>query len=193
MKEVEPRRMTTRETTTMARSLAGQQATSGKVGRGALAFPVSSWVSISGVGVLPMTLSAWHQRNDTLEGGYCSMFAGASGNYYLFFLNGSDAAAMWISNPSAAAYGFGYTEPNDGQWHLYTVVINSASSQSLYVDGAFISTVNSGLNLTTYPVRFLGAQEVTVSALWMTFVSTTARLLGHRFWRCIMGGSDAGK
>lgn len=129
---------------------------SGKVGRGALAFPVSSWVSISGVGVLPMTLSAWHQRNDTLEGGYRSMFAGASGNYYLFFLNGSDAAAMWISNPSAAAYGFGYTEPNDGQWHLYTVVINSASSQSLYVDGAFISTVNSGLNLTTYPVRFLG-------------------------------------
>jgi prepilin-type N-terminal cleavage/methylation domain-containing protein len=125
----------------------------GKVGAFALSFSGTPAMSISGIGSLPMTLSAWHQRNDAVENADWRDVLAASGNYhYLIFQSGTDVAGIF----NAGFYSFGYTEPNDGQWHLYTVVYNSASSQTLYVDGNYVSTISSGLNPTTYPIVYVG-------------------------------------
>ena len=133
-------------------SLGSNKWLAGKIGNSALSFN-GGVMTIPSIGTLPMTVSAWHKRNDAVEPANSRDVFSALGNYhFLIFQISSYGACIF----NAGNYCFGYIEPNDGQWHLYTVVYNSISSQALYVDGTFISTVNSGLNPTTYPIIHVG-------------------------------------
>lgn len=51
---------------------------------------------------------------------------------------------------------FGYTPPIDGRFHNYVVIYNSASTATLYVDGAFVTTIAIVLDLQTSPIGSIG-------------------------------------
>lgn len=51
---------------------------------------------------------------------------------------------------------FGYNPPLDSKFHSYCVVYTSGASASLYVDGAFISTVSTSLDLTIRTIGSIG-------------------------------------
>jgi hypothetical protein len=111
---------------------------------------ISSPVGTSGF----TTATVWYKRNESASASnWRTLLATTSTNIHHLISN-SISRNLGIFDGSFK--DFGYNPPTDGMMHNYTVVYQSTINASLYVDGNFISTVNTILNLQTSPIGSIG-------------------------------------
>ena len=100
------------------------------------------------------TLSIWYNR---VEGNsstsWRTLYSTISTNHH-HLISQSTTRELGIWDGSFR--GFGYIPPIDGKFHNYTVVYQSATNATLYVDGQLISTITIILNLLTYSIGSIG-------------------------------------
>jgi hypothetical protein len=100
------------------------------------------------------TLSTWYNR---VEGNssttWRTLYATTSTNTH-HLISQSTTRELGIYDGSFR--GFGYTPPIDGKFHNYTVIYQSATNATLYVDGQFISTIVVVLDLSTSLIGSIG-------------------------------------
>ena len=101
-----------------------------------------------------ITVSVWYKRNDSVSStSWRTIFATTSTNiHHLIFQQTSVILGIF----DGGFRSFGYVPPNDSNFHNYTVIYQNAVNASLYVDGVFISTVNTSLNFSTSPIGSIG-------------------------------------
>ncbi len=101
-----------------------------------------------------MTASVWYRRTEASSSGTWRTILGhKTANIHQLILNNTSRhLGIW----DGAFRDFGYTAPNDGAWHNFTVIYDSAGTAKLYVDGGFISQVTTTLNLAANPIGTIG-------------------------------------
>jgi hypothetical protein len=101
-----------------------------------------------------ITASVWYQRDESSSSGsWRTILATTSTNiHHLISQQTSRNLGVW----DGSFRDFGYLPPVDGMFHNYTVLYNSGLSASLYVDGVFISTVSTSLDLAVSPIGSIG-------------------------------------
>jgi hypothetical protein len=100
------------------------------------------------------TVSIWYNRVEAVSSTtWRTLFATTSTNiHHLISQDPSRLLGIW----DGSFKSFGYTPPIDGRFHNYTVVYQSGTNATLYVDGIFISTISTILNLATSPIGSIG-------------------------------------
>jgi hypothetical protein len=100
------------------------------------------------------TVSIWYNRVEAASStSWRTLFATSSTNIH-HLISQSTIRVLGIWDGSFKS--FGYTPPIDGKFHNYTVVYQSATNATLYVDGIFVSTISTILNLVTSPIGSIG-------------------------------------
>lgn len=101
-----------------------------------------------------LTASIWYRRDDSVSSStWRTIMATLSTNiHHLILQDSTRILGIW----DGSFKSFGYTPPNDGLFHNLCVVYQSGVNASLYVDGVFISTVNTTLNFSTSPISSIG-------------------------------------
>lgn len=101
-----------------------------------------------------LTASVWYRRNETDSStSWRTIFSTASTNIHHLILNSSSRVlGIW----DGAFKSFGYLPPLDNKFHNYTVIYNTGTSASLYVDGTFVINITTTLNLSTSPIGTIG-------------------------------------
>jgi hypothetical protein len=100
------------------------------------------------------TVSIWYNRVEAVSSTtWRTLFATTSTNVH-HLISESTSRVLGIFDGSFRS--FGYTPPIDGKFHNYTVVYQSATNATLYVDGIFVSTIAIVLNLATSPIGSIG-------------------------------------
>jgi hypothetical protein len=100
------------------------------------------------------TLSTWYNRvEENSSTTWRTLYATISTNIH-HLISQSTTRELGIFDGSFR--GFGYTPPIDGKFHNYTVIYQSATNATLYVDGQFTSTISIILNLSTSLIGSIG-------------------------------------
>lgn len=101
-----------------------------------------------------LTASVWYKRDEaSSSSSWRTILGHKTANIHPLILNNvSRNLGIW----DGAFRDFGYTVPNDGSWHNFTVIYNSAGNAKLYVDGTYVSQVTTTLNLATNPIGTIG-------------------------------------
>ncbi len=100
------------------------------------------------------TVSIWYNRVEAVSStSWRTLFATTSTNVHHLISRNTDRI-LGIFDGSFRS--FGYNPPIDGKFHNYTVVYQSATNATLYVDGIFVSTIAIVLNLSTSPIGSIG-------------------------------------
>ena len=100
------------------------------------------------------TLSTWYNRvEENSSNTWRTLCATTSTNiHHLISQSTTRELGIW----DGSFRGFGYTPPIDGKFHNYTVIYQSATNATLYVDGQFISTIVVILDLSTSLIGSIG-------------------------------------
>jgi len=99
------------------------------------------------------TFSFWYKR---VAGSTWKAVANRpANNIHHIMIDSAFNIGYWNSGFSSA----GYTVPNDGQYHHYTVVINNNSTYTLYVDGKYHNQIAFNIDTTTYPITHIGGGQ----------------------------------
>ncbi len=106
----------------------------------------------------PVSVSVWYARVDSESAtNWRSIFADLTANiHHLILQQTTNIMGIW----DGSFKSFGYTPPNDSIFRNYTVVYNSGSSASLYINGELFSTISTILNLSTNPIGSIGNWSV---------------------------------
>ena len=100
------------------------------------------------------TLSIWYSR---VEGNsstsWRTLFATTNTNVH-HLISQNTTRVLGVFDGSFRS--FGYTPLIDGKFHNYSVIYQSGTNATLYVDGIFFSTINIILNLETSPIGSIG-------------------------------------
>jgi len=100
------------------------------------------------------TATLWYKRDEgSASSSWRTLLGHVSSNYH-HLISQSTTRNMGIWDGSFK--DFGYNPPDDGEWHHYAVIYDSGVSADLYVDGNYISQVDTTLNLVTYPIGTIG-------------------------------------
>lgn len=101
-----------------------------------------------------LTVSVWYRRNETDSSpDWRTILSTASTNIHHLILNSSSRLlGIW----DGSFKSFDYLPPLDDKFHNYTIIYNSGTSASLYVDGVFVINISTTLNLSTSPIGTLG-------------------------------------
>jgi hypothetical protein len=100
------------------------------------------------------TVSIWYNRVEANSStSWRTLFATTGSNVHHLI---SQATTRVLGIFDGSFRSFGYTPQIDGKFHNYTVIYNSATNATLYVDGVFISTISIVLNLTTSTIGSIG-------------------------------------
>jgi hypothetical protein len=100
------------------------------------------------------TVSIWYNRVEAVSStSWRTLFATTSTNVH-HLISQSPSRVLGVFDGTFRS--FGYTPPIDGKFHNYTVVYQSATNATLYVDGIFVSTITIVLNLATSPIGSIG-------------------------------------
>lgn len=104
--------------------------------------------------VTPVTATVWYRRSD-VDGSstWRSLLATASTNIHHLIVH-STTKSLGVFD--GAFKDFSFVPQVDNLFHTYTVVYNNSTTASLYVDGTFISSLSTTLNLSTSPFGTLG-------------------------------------
>lgn len=100
------------------------------------------------------TLSLWYKRSESDASSTWRTLAGdiSANIHHLISRSTTRNLGIW----DGSFKDFGYSPPNDGNWHHYLVVYTSGSSAKLYVDGVYINQIATTLDLTTNPIGSVG-------------------------------------
>ena len=100
------------------------------------------------------TLSVWYNRVENVSSTtWRTLFATTSTNVH-HLISQSTTRVLGVFDGSFRS--FGYTPLIDGKFHNYSVVYQSGTNATLYVDGIFFSTINMVLNLETSLIGSIG-------------------------------------
>jgi len=100
------------------------------------------------------SVSIWYNRIESVSSiSWRTLFATATTNIH-HLISQDTTRVLGVFDGSFRS--FGYTPPIDGNFHNYTVVYQSATNATLYVDGIFFSTISIILNLETSPIGSIG-------------------------------------
>ena len=100
------------------------------------------------------SVSIWYNRVESVSStSWRTLFATATTNIH-HLISQDTTRVLGVFDGSFRS--FGYTPPIDGNFHNYTVVYQSATNATLYVDGIFFSTISIILNLETSPIGSIG-------------------------------------
>jgi len=100
------------------------------------------------------SVSIWYNRIESVSStSWRTLFATAATNVH-HLISQSTTRVLGVFDGSFRS--FGYTPPIDGKFHNYSVVYQSATDATLYVDGIFFSTISIILNLETSPIGSIG-------------------------------------
>jgi hypothetical protein len=100
------------------------------------------------------TVSIWYNRIEANSStSWRTLFATTGSNIHHLI---SQATTRVLGIFDGSFRSFGYTPQIDGKFHNYTVIYNSATNATLYVDGVFISTISIILNLATSTIGSIG-------------------------------------
>jgi hypothetical protein len=101
-----------------------------------------------------VTVSVWYARTDAESAtNWRSIFAHLTLNlHHLILQQSTYILGIW----DGGFKSFGYTPPNDSIFRNYVVTYNNGLNASLYVNGEFISTVSTTMNLNTNPIGSIG-------------------------------------
>jgi hypothetical protein len=100
------------------------------------------------------TASLWYKRVEANSSTTWRTLLGTANTNVHHLISQSSSRILGVWDGSFRS--FGYTPPIDGKFHNFTIIYQSATNASLYVDGVFISTVVIVLNLTTSPIGLIG-------------------------------------
>jgi hypothetical protein len=111
---------------------------------------ISSPVSTSGF----MTANIWYRRNESVSStSWRTLFATTSTNiHHLISQQSSRNLGIW----DGSFKDFLYNPPQDSLFHNYAVIYQSTVNATLYVDGVFVNTISTILNLQTSPLGSIG-------------------------------------
>jgi len=99
------------------------------------------------------TLAFWYKRDDAIAAANWRTVLGCSANIHpAIFSSGSNVFGLFDGSFRES----GYISPDDGKAHLYVTVIHGNGNASFYVDGNFLSTVATSLDLTVNPINRIG-------------------------------------
>jgi hypothetical protein len=100
------------------------------------------------------TVSIWYNRVEAVSSTtWRTLFATTFTNiHHLISQDPTRVLGIW----DGSFKSFSYTPLIDGKFHNYTVVYQSATNATLYVDGIFVSTIATILNLSTSPIGSIG-------------------------------------
>jgi hypothetical protein len=100
------------------------------------------------------TLSIWYNRDETVSSTtWRTLISTSSTNiHHLVSQQSSRNLGIW----DGGFRDFTYNPLSDGKFHNYTVIYQSSVNASLYVDGNFVSTINTSLNLEISPIGSIG-------------------------------------
>ena len=115
------------------------------------------------------SVSIWYNRVESVSStSWRTLFATATTNiHHLISQNTTRVLGIW----DGSFKSFGYTPPIDGKFHNYSVVYQSATDATLYVDGIFFSTISTILNLETSPIGSIG--NWTSGTYWAGSIATS--------------------
>jgi len=100
------------------------------------------------------TVSIWYDRVEANSStSWRTLFATIGSNVHHLI---SQATTRVLGIFDGSFRSFGYTPLIDGKFHNYTVIYQSATNATLYVDGVFVSTIVVVLNLETSPIGSIG-------------------------------------
>ena len=115
------------------------------------------------------SVSIWYNRIESVSSiSWRTLFATATTNiHHLISQDTTRVLGIW----DGSFKSFGYTPPIDGKFHNYSVVYQSATDATLYVDGIFFSTISTILNLETSPIGSIG--NWTSGTYWAGSIATS--------------------
>jgi hypothetical protein len=115
------------------------------------------------------SVSIWYNRVESVSStSWRTLFATATTNiHHLISQDTTRVLGIW----DGSFKSFGYTPPIDGKFHNYSVVYQSATDATLYVDGIFFSTISTILNLETSPIGSIG--NWTSGTYWAGSIATS--------------------
>jgi hypothetical protein len=115
------------------------------------------------------SVSIWYNRIESVSStSWRTLFATATTNiHHLISQNTTRVLGIW----DGSFKSFGYTPPIDEKFHNYTVIYQSATDATLYVDGIFFSTISTILNLETSPIGSIG--NWTSGTYWAGSIATS--------------------
>lgn len=115
------------------------------------------------------SVSIWYNRIESVSStSWRTLFATATTNiHHLISQSTTRVLGIW----DGSFKSFGYTPPIDGNFHNYSVVYQSATDATLYVDGIFFSTISTILNLETSPIGSIG--NWTSGTYWAGSIATS--------------------
>lgn len=100
------------------------------------------------------SVSIWYNRVENVSSTtWRTLFATTSTNVH-HLISQSTTRVLGVFDGSFRS--FGYVPLIDGRFHNYSVVYQSGTDATLYVDGIFFSTINIILNLETSPIGSIG-------------------------------------
>ena len=115
------------------------------------------------------SVSIWYNRVESVSStSWRTLFATATTNIH-HLISQDTTRVLGVFDGSFRS--FGYTPPIDGNFHNYTVVYQSATNATLYVDGIFFSTISIILNLETSPIGSIG--NWTSGTYWAGSIATS--------------------
>ena len=115
------------------------------------------------------TTSIWYNRVEANSSTTWRTLLGTFDTNFHHLISQSSSRVLGVFDGSFRS--FGYTPPIDGKFHNYTVIYQSATNASLYVDGVFVSTIVIVLNLITSPIGSIGNWKG--GNYWAGNISTT--------------------
>lgn len=115
------------------------------------------------------SVSIWYNRIESVSStSWRTLFATAATNVH-HLISQNTTRVLGVFDGSFRS--FGYTPPIDGKFHNYSVVYQSATNATLYVDGIFFSTISIILNLETSPIGSIG--NWTSGTYWAGSIATS--------------------
>ena len=115
------------------------------------------------------SVSIWYNRVESVSStSWRTLFATATTNIH-HLISQDTTRVLGVFDGSFRS--FGYTPPIDGKFHNYSVVYQSATDATLYVDGIFFSTISIILNLETSPIGSIG--NWTSGTYWAGSIATS--------------------
>lgn len=100
------------------------------------------------------TVSVWYKRDEnSAADNWRTLLGHATDNIHHLIIH-STSRNLGIFDGTFR--DFGYTPPDDGQWHHFAVVYDNGNNATLYVDGKYQDQITTTLDLSSDPIGSIG-------------------------------------